>query len=401
MADSFIDRLGFDDYGPKTQEEIIQGKKPNKNENFAHPFGAWYNEYESLQSFGDMGEVVGEVVAKTVKDLYTQYLPRFLIYPSDFTKNSYQTLFLKMDVFTSRKKGRQADETIYLPMPSGLLRSESGLIYDFDEQNISGEFGKVAGEFLADYLPSKSTLMSMAKETFSKNKIFDNTFEKLVNTYVEQNIQEGQNKLFEQIRMGAGYEQRKNFTKIFLGIDKLRNFRVQWKLYPKSYTDAKTIETIFRELQISALPEISDMSFLDEFGYNTFVERSPDYVLGGNNDQNDYYRSSQDVTKKTEFDHKFYSSTYRVPKELELTIVERVDGRNTEVKNIVNFPSPFVIDDITIQIGGEESEADTFLKEGSEYFNASYLLLMGFRETVFFTADDVEQPETYFYKKKE
>ena len=48
MADSFIDRLGFDDYGPKTQEEIIQGKKPNKNENFAHPFGAWYNEYESL-----------------------------------------------------------------------------------------------------------------------------------------------------------------------------------------------------------------------------------------------------------------------------------------------------------------------------------------------------------------
>ena len=65
------------------------------------------------------------------------------------------------------------------------------------------------------------------------------------------------------------------------------------------------------------------------------------------------------------------------------------------VSHLVNFPLPFVCQDFTFQMGGEDSEADTFIKENNEYFTASYYLNLGYLELSHFTADEVGEYRTF------
>ena len=193
----------------------------------------------------------------------------------------------------------------------------------------------------------------------------------------------------QALRAGAGYEYRFNYTKFFAQITAQRQFRADWRFYPKNKRDADTIEYIFKEIQESSLPEISQMSFFDEF-VNSFY---------GTDDSEPFKELlSQDVIEKKSKKHKLYSSTLKVPREFKLSIYEyHQDGNKfAKIDNIVNFPIPFVVEDVMVQIGGEDSEADTFIRDSVQdnYYNASYLLSMGFKESTQFVSNDVEKLQT-------
>ena len=59
--------------------------------------------------------------------------------------------------------------------------------------------------------------------------------------------------------------------------------------------------------------------------------------------------------------------------------------------------TPFVISDISIQMGGEAAEADVFLYDevSDEYYYSSYYILVGFTETTHYTAENVRSYRTY------
>ena len=54
-----------------------------------------------------------------------------------------------------------------------------------------------------------------------------------------------------------------------------------------------------------------------------------------------------------------------------------------------------VLQDFTFQMGGEDAEADTFIKEGDEYFTASYFISLGYLELTHYKADDVQDYQTF------
>ena len=316
--------------------------------------------------------------------------PEKSVYQYPLKPTEYQTLFIKMNSFSQRKRFRSPDSTIYLPLPLGLLRTGLAATYQFREFNIAGEAGKAIGQLM-----NESGLFAPVKEIGGLSLQALSNSGKALNTLIEQNIQSTTQEQFNQIRAGAGYAQRGNYTKYFQHIDRLREFRADWELKPKTIQDARAIEQIIKEIQKASLPEISDVSFFEEIAVNSpFVERSKDYVLGGDSTENG------DVVEKAITHDKLYSSTFRIPKEFELSIYEYVGERQFEpIQHLVNFPTPFVIENMNFQIGGEDSEADTFIEHVNEngvkeYFNSSFRISLGFRELKQFTADNIEPLRT-------
>lgn len=315
------------------------------------------------------------------------------IYPNE--PLSWQKVFLKMEIFGSREKNRTPDEVIYLPMPLGLMRSESSLSYQFEEFNVAGEYAKdLAGMMQGEKFgePFRKLAESI------QNSASDTTISALkglgrsLNTILEQNIQSTTLEGIQALRAGAGYEYRYNYTKYFAQIAAQRQFRADWRLYPKNAKDARTIEAIMYIINKATLPEISNISFFDEFVnqfYGTDDSTPISELLDG---------PHKDVIEKHQKYHKLYSSTLRVPKEFKLSIYEisNEEHEPQKIENILNFPIPFVVEDVMIQIGGEDSEADTFIKdpEINEYYNASYMLSMGFKETTQFTSNNVDKLQT-------
>ena len=309
-----------------------------------------------------------------------------LKYPSE--PLDWQKIFLKMEIFEERDRNRIPYRTIYLPMPLGLMRHESSISYSFDEFNIAGEYGKDLANMLRDG-GFGEPFRQLASSYSSINGI--KGLGRAFNTLLEQSMQSTQLETIQALRAGAGYEYRFNYTKFFAQITAQRQFRADWRFYPKNREDADKIEFILAEIQRSSLPEISKMSFFDEFinsSYGTDESEPIKNLL------------SQDVIEKKSKEHKLYSSTLKVPREFKLSIYEFSNkDQFKKIENLVNFPIPFVVEDVMIQIGGEDSEADTFIRDERElnrdnYYNTSYLLSMGFKESTQFVSNDVEKLQT-------
>ena len=306
----------------------------------------------------------------------------FLYYPEE--PEEYQRLFVKMEIFSRRNNNRVADDIIYLPLPLGMLREESGATWSWSEFGVAGEAGRAVAEYMANNGEFKTLRTNMER----MNQSFSN-LNRGFNTFLERQLQETELEAFQALRQGAGYAKRPNITFIFENINNLRDFRFEWTLRPKNLKDARKIEKIVSVIQKASLPAISDMSAYREI-YNFFT--------------GEVYRNDQigksDVEVGEDFTHKLFSSTFIAPKEFELSVHERVMSPKGHmmmepVSHLVNFPLPFVCQDFTFQMGGEDSEADTFIKENNEYFTASYYLNLGYLELSHFTADEVGEYRTF------
>jgi hypothetical protein len=311
---------------------------------------------------------------------YDQKQINFLYYPSE--PEDYQRLFLKMEVFSDRSQKRIADSIIYLPLPLGLLREESATTWDWREYEIAGEAGKA----ISNYMKNDFNFETY-RNYFGRIEQLGGNISKAFNTFLETELQRTELSVFEALRQGAGFSRRPNITYIFQNISALRNFRLDWKLHPKTKKDGKMAEKIISEIQKAALPSVSDMSAYREIGYFFGKERPSNDQIGKN-----------DVEIGRDFEHKLYSTTFRAPKEFKLSVVER-QGENygnwNQLENIVDFPIPFVLEDVTVQLGGEDAEADTFIKEGDEYFTASYFVSLGYLELTHYKADNVQDYKTF------
>lgn len=306
-----------------------------------------------------------------------------LYYPSK--PEDYQRLFVKMKIFSLRNENRTADDIIYLPLPLGMLREESSTTWNWNELEIMGEAGKAVGDYIKNNFNFETY-----RSYFGRMNQLGGNMSKSFNTFLETELQKTDLEAFQALRQGAGYARKPNVTYFFQNITMLRDFRLDWKFHPKGYEDAKKVEKIISTIQKAALPSVSDMSAFREIGYFFGKDRPENDAIG-----------KGDVAVGKDFTHKLYSTTFRVPKEFELSVVERkgsgYDGgwKENELKNIVDFPIPFVLQDFTFQMGGEDAEADTFIKEGDEYFTASYFISLGYLELTHYKADDVQDYQTF------
>ena len=306
-------------------------------------------------------------------------LDKLLVYP--LVPVEAQKMFLRMKLFSERKANRTPDTTIYLPLPLGALREETGVSWGYSDLGIFGQFGKTTTEWFRDdktrYEGLEKTFSTMFKESG-----------KALNTFLEREVLSTD--LFDALKQGAGFQVKPEFTFMFEGINKLRDFRFEWKFIPRNAQDAKRIEIIFKEIQKASLPTISAISMYDE------VKK----FLGADPNTSPQVQQG-DVVHGQDFDHKLYSSTFIIPKEIEMSVFERTgsqyEGINDDLEHIADFPIPFVVSDISIQMGGEAAEADVFLYDevSDEYYYSSYYILVGFTETTHYTAENVKSYRTF------
>jgi len=303
----------------------------------------------------------------------------YYFYPEE--PEEYQRLFVKMEIFSKRDSDRRADDIIYLPLPLGMLREESGATWSWSEFGVAGEAGRAVAEYIGNNSEFKTLRTNMKRMT----QTFSNA-SRGFNTFLERQLQETELEAFQALRQGAGYAKKPNITFIFENINNLRDFRFEWTLRPKNLEDARRIERIVNVIQKASLPATSDMSAYSEFA-NFFTGD----VLRNN------HIGKSDVEVGKDFTHKLFSSTFIAPKEFKLSVYERVENskKMKPVNHLVNFPIPFVCQDFVFQMGGEDSESDTFIKEGDEYFTASYYLNIGYLELSHFTANEVEDYRTF------
>lgn len=309
----------------------------------------------------------------------TKIIDKPLVYP--LQPQASQTMFVRMRLFSERKEHRSPDTTIYLPLPLGALREETGVSWGYSDLGISGQYMKAGIEWANSDLSQYEGMMNTMKSVFGQ-------VGRGLNTALERSVLSTD--LFDAMKQGAGVQHRPEFTFMFEGINKLRDFRFEWKFIPRNAKDAKAIEVIFKEIQKASLPTISNISMFDEI--KKFVTIDP----------NLYPQVQQgDVIHGEDPQHKLYSSTFIIPKEIEMSVFERTgslyEGINDDLEHIADFPIPFVISDLSIQSGGEAAEADVFLydEESDEYYYSSYYILIGFTELTQYTAENVREYRTF------
>ncbi len=292
-----------------------------------------------------------------------------------------QKMFLRMKLFSDRKANRLPDTTIYLPLPLGALREETGVSWGYSDLGISGQYAKAGVEWINSEFSQYKGMMSTMESVFGQ-------VGRGLNTLLERSIVNTD--LFDALKQGAGVQVKPEFTFMFEGINKLRDFRLEWKFVPKNARDAKAIEVIIKEIQKASLPTVSDISMFDEV--QKFITLDPNLTP---------QIQQGDVVHGQDFDHKLYSSTFIIPKEIEMSVFERTgslyEGINDDLEHIADFPIPFVISDISIQSGGEAAEADVFLYDevSDEYYYSSYYILIGFTELTHYTAENVKDYRTF------
>ena len=318
-----------------------------------------------------------------------------LTYPAN--PEEFQKFFMRIEAYAVniKEKNRNPYMIIYLPVPNGLLQENHSLLYSPEELGSVAEALKTENANLTKILGVEGTMNQIGRVMGESMSSFYDNLGNLPATWLEQQIQKTEDRSFQALRAGAGFARAPNFTNMFQGIGgPTRELILRWTFRPKNYEDATVLELILKKLQQASLPQLSDVSVVDEFKYalqeiTPFVDETrPDETL----------QEQSDVTKKKEYDHKLYSSTYRAPHEFIFTVCEKVGKEMSEITHLVNFPFPFMTDSFSSILGG--ADADTFVKHtdqisgDNEYFFTSYDVTWMVREQKQFNSTHVIKYES-------
>lgn len=307
-----------------------------------------------------------------------------LMYP--LSVDTFEKFFIKLDVYDSRvninKTAPEIEASIYLPLPKGLLREDYQLEYSKKELGVLGETVKEKYQSVKNSL---SNIVSGGGSIFDiEPNIIDNSLN-MLDTWIDQEIMKTENIFFKIGSQAAGYTRAPNFTLLFDGISRVRDFTLEWNLYPKNEEDAMEIEKIIKYLQKSTLPELSNFSYLNELV--NFV--LPQDTLLNNPEPADLQKTNDVLPVQREIASKLYSSTYILPKQFKISIMERVGKQYTEIKNLMNYPHFMVMHEI-LTYYGSKTEASTFIKGEQGYYHSSYDITMNLMENKLYTANHVE-----------
>ena len=184
-----------------------------------------------------------------------------------FPKNveNFQRFFLKIEIIESSVDKEKSVSTIYLPLPKGLLREDFQLDYSQRELGVIGELVKDKYEgvrnALSNVLRGTGNLTSEGPSTLDTLGSLATTAYNAFDTYLSKEIMMTDNKFFKLGTQGLGLTRAPNFTLLFDGVSRVREFTLDWKITPKNEEDAIELEKIIKAIQKSSLPSLSDTSF--------------------------------------------------------------------------------------------------------------------------------------------
>lgn len=312
------------------------------------------------------------------------------IYPIEV--EDFQKFFLKLEVYdqalpqnSNSRPSLKLDNIIYLPLPKGLLREDLQLDYSKRELGVLGE------NVIQKYDSVKNALANVVSGAKSISEVTTGLGTSIaemgadsLNTWLEQQVMKTENIFFKIGTQAAGYTRAPNFTLLFDGISRVREFVLEWKLTPKNEEDAKALEKIIKQLQKATLPELSDVNYLEE-AYEALIPTVVKEFFETPEDQ----QETKDVARANEpIADKLFSSTFILPKQFKISIMEKIGDNFNQINYLMDFPHYFSIRDISAYYG-VNSETETFIKGDDGYYHQSYEITVIMMENKLYTADNV------------
>lgn len=318
-----------------------------------------------------------------------------------------EILELNMDVNNDNTKNKATKELIYLPLPIGMLRENHVLNYDTDEYGVVGElvrqnFDVVGNIFkrIGDYeittvgqtLDDISDAVDSAADAAKKAAV--STAKTIADTAIMNMSKFGVGTILQ----AQGLAKRPNYALLFRGIEQPRDFTLEWNIFPKTYNDALSIETIIKRIQSAALPDIDNKTWFDK-AYELFSSSTTDKSI-----ENDVYSTNSTPVLDV---NGLHSVTFKIPNKVKLKIYERTTPGNlldnleetdiTDITHLMNFPHEMVIQNIIVEHGANETNP-TFVKYSkvnaagdtvNEFFHTTYNLRITLTDTQVTTSNNV------------
>lgn len=284
----------------------------------------------------------------------------------------------------------ELESSVYLPLPIGLLRENHVLEYE------PTEFGVTAEIVRQNYDAVRGALTGLVNSGEIDIDIGDigssvaGTVGKTFKTLTDQLITDASRMYIPTMLQANGLARRTNYALLFRGIDQVRDFTLEWTLFPKNYDDAKSIETIIKVIQSAAMPEIKNKAFLDSI---------VDTVSNAVSEKNEL---SDVKSKNPEEPTGLFSTTFLIPKKIKLKIFERFNNDNIgnieetdirEITHLINFPHEMVMSNIIIEHAEGENTLPPFIKYENngdvEYFHSVYKLRITMSDMQVTTRDHI------------
>lgn len=330
------------------------------------------------------------------------------VYTYPYKRRDFQKLFMRIDIIDNiadpvsfgMSEGKPQDfpeSSLYLPLPLGLLRENHVLEYQPTEFGITGELVK------QNYEAVKNSLLGVFGAGENNSNIDNgllNTLENVADvasdtfkTAIDKTIADASLLAIPTLLQANGLSRRANYSLLFNGIDQVREFTLEWSLFPKNYDDATAIETIIKVVQKAAMPEIKNKGFLDSTidAFSNIIE---------DKDKNsDVYAANP--AKPTGL----YSTTYLIPKKIRIKLFERFTKDNVgnieetdirEITHLMNFPHENVISSIIVEHSESDNMLPPFVKYNnggvSEFFHTVYKLRITLSDLQVTTRENVNSP---------
>ena len=304
---------------------------------------------------------------------------------------------MRMDIVENKVDpavGTPDDKTkasIYMPAPKGLLIENHLINWRGNDLGISGELVMNSSDRVREAFNSSGTT-GLVSGIMSSMETAVGEAKKAASTWVDKQVMEASSFGIPIINQAFGQTARSNHTLMFEGVDKVRDFILEWSIFPNNYSDAWSIETIIAVLQKAALPKIENKTILDKvqtLATNTFSEKD----------------SNRDVKEnKPVMPSGLYSVTYKLPYKVKIKLFERKDTSGsygnlatsdlTEITHLTSFPKELVMRNIYLEhdISGIHPPMVQFVDDSSgdtEYFHTKYNLRVSLTDITVTTSEDI------------
>jgi len=275
--------------------------------------------------------------------------------------------------------------SIYMPAPKGLLIENHLINWRGSDLGISGELVMNSSDRVRDAFNSSGTTGFVSGLMSSMGTVVDEA-SKAASTWVDRQVMEATSFGLPIINQAFGQTARSNHTLMFEGVDKVRDFILEWNIFPNNYEDADSIETIIAVLQKAALPKIDNKTILDKI---------QDVAVSAFSDKNE----DRDVKEnKPVMPSGLYSVTYKLPYKVKLKLFERKDSSGAynnlsttdliEITHLTSFPKELVMRNIYLEhdISGTQPP---LIEYNGEYFHTKYNLRVSLTDITVTTSEDI------------
>lgn len=332
-----------------------------------------------------------------------------IFYPSDY--KTFQNIFLKLQVLDKRASNlNEVLHIIYLPIPKGLFSENYQIGYEQKDLGIGGELVKRNYQGISNII-SKITFGTKdydSEEILNAGvdvtkRLLGDTVGAL-KTRIEKELLGGTMTPFLAAYQGLGYAFAPNYTLMFNGVDYVRLFNLEWKMYPRNKNDAENAEQIIKVIEEAALPKLTK-DVVDKIArgisnvVSDVIQLSPaERVPAEEGEEEGSFIEPivtffGDVVYSVTAQDQLYPSTFEIPHGIKLSIVERNERNDlNEINYLMDLPYHFVINNVIVE-RSDIGDSPGFIKFSEDntqtYYSNYYSLQITLTEEKVLTADDI------------